>query len=175
MSQDQDYFNRGGFIAFIFSMVFVFGFFFYIVVIHPGVDLGEKVVDPATMSDADKFDITSVSEPWVAEEKVAAYGAKVFKANCVLCHGEKGLGDGPGAAGIKPPPRNLVEGKWTQGGGSIAHYNVITNGIAGTSMASFATLSKGERWALVQYIDSLTQNKSTDDAAKIAEFAKSAK
>ena len=33
-------------------------------------------------------------------------GAAIFKQRCALCHGPDGRGDGPGAKGLKPPPRN---------------------------------------------------------------------
>lgn len=174
----QEQYNRGGLIAFMFSMITVFAFMFYLVVIHPGVNLDEKVVDPNNLpagQEAEQFNIDKVAEPWVANEKIVAYGAKVFNTNCALCHGAEGKGDGAGGAGLNPKPRNLVEGKWTQGAGVIAHFNVVTNGIPGTSMASFKHLKVGDRWALAHFIESITQNKGNDDAGKVAEFAKTAK
>lgn len=178
MSESRDEYNRGGMNAFIFSMVFVCLFFIYIVAIHPGVNLGEKVVDPTAVAAASgepAFDITTVKEPWVKDEKVVAYGAKVFATNCAMCHGNEGKGDGPAGQGLNPRPRNLVEGKWTQGEGSIAHFKVVTNGIQGSSMAAFGHFKAADRWALVQFIDSITQNKSKDTPEQIAEFAKTAK
>lgn len=39
----------------------------------------------------------------------AAEGAKVFvKAQCLICHGTQGLGDGPAAANLKSPGKNLL-------------------------------------------------------------------
>ncbi|NUN06596.1 MAG: cytochrome c [Bdellovibrio sp.] len=177
MSENRDEYNRSGLIAFAFSMVFCFAFFFYLVVVNKGVDLGENVVDPnAPVAEGavPAFDIAQVKEPWVSTPEIVAYGEKVFKTNCAMCHGEKGLGDGAAGAGLNPKPRNLVEGKWTQGGGDIAHFNVLTNGIKGTSMAGYSHFKAADRWALVMFIESITQNKSTDDPAKVAEFAKTA-
>lgn len=174
---NQDY-NRGGFITFIFTMVFVLSFFVYLVLIHPGVDMGEKVQEVAKAAEAEAvkaLDITTVKEPWVENADVAQYGTGVFKANCVMCHGEKGLGDGVAGAALNPKPRNLVEGKWKNGGDSIALFKSVSEGIAGTSMPGFAQLKLADRWALVQYIRSITQNKGADDAAKLNEFAASAK
>ena len=42
-------------------------------------------------------------------------------------------------------------------------------------MAAFAQIKVADRWALVQFIRSITQNKIADDAAKLKEFAGSAK
>lgn len=175
MSENKDYFNRGGATAFIFSMAFVFCFFFYIAIIHPGVNLDEKVVDPKELGGAAAFSLSSVAEPWVANEQVAGAGAKIYAQNCAMCHGDKGLGDGASAAGLNPPPRNLVEGKWKNGAGYIAHFKVITEGVPGTGMAAFGHLKSAERWALVQFIESITNDKGTSDPAKVAEFAKTAK
>lgn len=177
MSESQDQYNRGGFYAFLFSMVFVVVFMFYLVGIHPGVDLGEKIVDPNQPDGAaavEVFDIAKVTEPWVEDERIVEYGAKPYQINCALCHGDKGLGDGAAGAALNPKPRNLVEGKWTQGIGKIAHFNVLTKGIPGTSMAAYAHFKAADRWALVQYIESITENKGNDDPAKVADFAKTA-
>lgn len=175
MSESQDQYNRGGLYAFLFSMVFVFSFMFYLVIVHPGVNLDEKVVDPNQQGPGTQvFDIQKVAEPWVENPDVIAHGAKLYQINCALCHGGEGKGDGSAGAGLNPKPRNLVEGQWTQGQGMISRFNVLTKGISGTSMAAYAHFKPADRWALVQYIESITQNKSSDDPAKVAEFAKSA-
>src|SRR3546814_6216377 len=33
-----------------------------------------------------------------------ARGAKLYAENCAMCHGATGAGNGPGAAGLDPPP-----------------------------------------------------------------------
>ncbi len=178
MSDNSQDYNRGGFIAFIFTMVFVVSFFIYLIFIHPGVDLGENVksVESAmAKSNEPKFDITKEKEPWVENANVAAYGATVFQTNCSMCHGEKGLGDGAAGAALNPKPRNLVEGQWKNGGDSISLFNTLSNGLAGTSMPGFAQVKKEDRWALVQFIRSITNNKTQDDVAKLKTFGPESK
>lgn len=184
-TQNSDTYNRGGFYAFLFSIVFCFAFFVYIAFIHPGVNIQEvkeqaaaqadQVLADAGVGDAKKFDISSVEKPWVENSDVAAYGAAVFKTNCAVCHGAEGKGDGPAGAALQPPPRNLVEGKWKKAGTSIVLFTTLQNGLEGSSMASFSHLPVSDRWALVQFIRSITQNKPADDAAKLEAFAKTAK
>lgn len=177
MSESSDVHNRSGFAAFIFSMVFVFAFFAYISFVHHGVDLGENVVDPnspAAKAAGPVFKMSDVKEPWVSTPEIVAYGAKSFKSNCATCHGDGGKGDGPAGGGLTPKPRNLVEGKWTQGGGLTDHFKVLAEGIPNSSMASFKHLKLDDRWAILHFIESITENKSKDDAAKVAEFAKTA-
>jgi mono/diheme cytochrome c family protein len=178
MSDQQDNYNHGGLLAFMFSMVIVIAFFFYIVVIHKGVDLNEKVVDPhAPVAGEAKlaFDASQVAEPWVSTPEMIAHGQKAFQTNCSMCHGQGGLGDGPAGQGLNPKPRNLVEGDWKKGAGLIAKFDVITNGIQGTSMAAFGHLKLADRWAMAHWIQSVTKNKGSDDPTKVSEFAKTAK
>ncbi|MBC7742405.1 MAG: cytochrome c [Bdellovibrionaceae bacterium] len=169
MAENHDHHNQRGLIAFLGSMAFVFIFFFYIVFINKGVELNENVSDPAP-ADAPKYDLLSEKEPWLPKAEVVTAGQKLFKQNCALCHGQNG-----DLVGGIANARHLVDGQWKVGNGMIAHFKVLQNGIAGTQMASFKqTLKPGERWAILNYIETITKNKSTDKTEDIATFAKSA-
>jgi mono/diheme cytochrome c family protein len=39
----------------------------------------------------------------------------IFKARCVMCHGESGKGDGPAGAALNPKPRNWTDAAWQKG------------------------------------------------------------
>lgn len=178
----NDSYNRGGYIAFLFSMVFSLGFFVYVTVIHPGINLKEVpetapgVEQTLAGGEAAKaVDVSKVEKPWVENADMAAHGAKVYATNCAVCHGPKGAGDGAAGASLNPPPRNMIEGKWKVGGDSIALFKTLHDGIPGSSMAAFAHLPVLDRWALVQFVRSITQNKIKDDPAKLEAFAKTAK
>jgi mono/diheme cytochrome c family protein len=41
-----------------------------------------------------------------------AAGKEKFTMFCVSCHGEGGKGDGPGGAGLQPPPRDFSKGEF---------------------------------------------------------------
>jgi mono/diheme cytochrome c family protein len=36
----------------------------------------------------------------------------VFASRCAICHGDRGEGDGPAAAGLKPQPANFRDPSW---------------------------------------------------------------
>jgi mono/diheme cytochrome c family protein len=43
---------------------------------------------------------------------VVAEAKQVWKDKCVTCHGDRGMGDGPGAAALNPKPRTFKDPKW---------------------------------------------------------------
>jgi len=166
MSEGKDFHNRGGLLALLGAFVFVSLFFIYIVFVQGGVDLGENVTVPAS-KDAPQYDLASEKTPWASSEQIITAGQKLFKMNCATCHGANG-----DLVGGLPTARNLVEGQWKAGEGSIAHFKVLQNGIPGKAMVGFkAQLKPYERWALVNFIESITKNKSKDKASDVAAFA----
>jgi high-affinity iron transporter len=84
-------------------------------------------------------------------------GAAVFAANCATCHGERGLGDGPAATGLEPPPADLTDTAWTTGDGSVqAVTNTIEHGSPGTAMIGWkGTLTDAEIAAVASYVKDL--------------------
>jgi mono/diheme cytochrome c family protein len=178
MADPNDQHNQAGLLAFLFSFSFVLVFFVYIVFIHPGVDLHENIKDPVAAgtqaaADAD-VDVSKVTEPWVASADMVQHGKKVFQMNCTMCHGPEGRGDGPAGASLNPKPRNLVEGPWKKGGGFIGIFTVLQEGLPGGGMASYKQMKTVDRWALTQYVNSITNAKVKEDAAKVAAFGKTA-
>lgn len=176
---NDDQYNHGGMIAFLFAMVFVLLFFAYISFVHPGVDLKENIqgqnLAAKVESSAPTFDPSKVSEPWIENQDLISYGKTVFSQNCSMCHGPEGKGDGPAGQALNPKPRNLVEGPWKKGGGYIGIFTVVKEGLPGTSMAAYGHLKLMDRWALVQFINSITKAKVKEDLKKVAEFGKGAK
>lgn len=84
-------------------------------------------------------------------------GAAVFAANCATCHGDRGLGDGPAATGLEPPPADLTDGAWTTGDGSLqAVTNTIEHGSPGTAMIGWkGTLTDSEIAAVANHVKEL--------------------
>jgi len=56
------------------------------------------------------------AEPAAAPEGEAdpatADALAIFSTRCFTCHGPEGAGDGPGSAGLNPPPRNFQDPEW---------------------------------------------------------------
>ncbi len=80
-------------------------------------------------------------------------GKKLFKNQCVVCHGALGKGDGVAGMGLNPKPSDLTSEK-VQSQSDGALFWKITNGNA--PMASYKDiLSEEQRWQLVTYIRTL--------------------
>jgi mono/diheme cytochrome c family protein len=105
-------------------------------------------------------DAKKVKNPIPPTPEALADAEQLFTDNCVLCHGEKGMGDGPGAKTIKIKPANFTDAKMmaTETDGSL--FWKMSNG-RGPMPSWKDTLSEKERWELVGYIRKLTK-----DAAK---------
>lgn len=104
-------------------------------------------------------DAKKVKNPVPSNQESLAAGEQTFTDNCVLCHGEKGAGDGPGAKTIKVKPANFTDPKiQAEPDGSL--FWKMTNG-RGPMPSWRDTLTDQERWQLVNYIRKLGK-----DAAK---------
>lgn len=179
MSTNQNDYNKPGLITFAVSMGVSLVFLVYVAFFTGGVDLREvrekaQGEDPTQIqAAADKpVDVNAIKEPWVENEQMVAGGKQIYAQNCAMCHGAGGAGDGVAGASLNPKPRNLVEGKWKFGGDSLGLMHVLEVGSPGTSMQSYKdSLKVNQRWALTQYIRSITKNKVADDAAKLAAAA----
>lgn len=170
--ESQSGVNSGGMFVFILSMAVTFGLFIYVAFFAGGIDL--KEIKPQDGSAVEqkvaeaKVDVSGIKEPWLPSDDMVKHGAALFKTNCAMCHGAEGKGDGIAGKALKPPPRNMVEGKWKQGGGELAMFATLQNGIPGSSMQGYKdALPAKDRWALVQFVHSITQNKVNDSEADL--------
>jgi high-affinity iron transporter len=82
-------------------------------------------------------------------------GRALYVENCASCHGADGNGKGVAAAGLNPPPIAFTDKERAGERSIFALYQVIEQGIDGTSMASFAHLAPQDRWALAFYAGAL--------------------
>jgi mono/diheme cytochrome c family protein len=170
--ESQSGVNSGGMLFFVLSMVATFGAMIYVSFFSGGIDLKEiKPIDTAAVEQKvaeAPVDVSGVTEPWMPNPDMVKHGAAIFKTNCAMCHGAEGKGDGIAGKALNPPPRNLVEGKWKQGGGELAMFATLQNGIPGSSMQGYKdALPLKDRWALVQFIHSITENKVNDSEADL--------
>lgn len=90
-------------------------------------------------------------------------GARLYSAQCAVCHGATGAGDGQLARTLEPRPIAFTDGERASSRSLMALYQVISQGVEGTSMPGFAALSDDERWALAFYVGSLAYDEAARD------------
>jgi mono/diheme cytochrome c family protein len=119
--------------------------------------------DPAVLK---KLDENLVPEKVIAtlklDEETLAEGSKVYRHQCLHCHGLEGNGRGPTGFWVNPHPRDYRQGsyKFTSSGQALGERkprhedlrHVITTGIEGTSMPSFGMLPSADVDRLISYV-----------------------
>jgi mono/diheme cytochrome c family protein len=101
-----------------------------------------------------------------ATAELLATGKTLYEKNCAQCHGPNGEGSGPSASGLNPAPRNFTQPTgWTNGFGLAAVYKTLSEGVAGSAMASFDYLRPAQRMALDHYVQSLGHFARTPEPA----------
>jgi high-affinity iron transporter len=86
-----------------------------------------------------------------------AMGASLFAAHCAICHGAKGDGQGTRHAFMSPPPANLTVPEWSKPASAGRTFAAIRNGVSGTAMAAWPSLSDRQVWSIVAYVQTLSR------------------
>lgn len=85
-----------------------------------------------------------------------AAGERLYQANCVSCHGPRGLGDGPAAATLNPKPPSIGTASTMASVTPATMFRKVSVGVLGTAMPSFSSkLTAEQRWNIVMYLGSL--------------------
>jgi DMSO reductase family type II enzyme heme b subunit len=103
----------------------------------------------------------------------ATAGKAVYELKCVGCHGDKGDGKGPAAELLMPKPRDFTSGlyKIRTTANKVPTdqdlFRIVTDGMPGTSMPSWAVLAEKDRWNLIAYIKAFAADKFKEAPKKL--------
>ncbi|MBX9799142.1 MAG: cytochrome c/FTR1 family iron permease [Burkholderiaceae bacterium] len=95
-------------------------------------------------------------------------GGALYQANCASCHGAAGNGDGPLAKSLNPPPIALSDKERAKERSVFSLQQIISHGVTGTSMPSFAQLSEDDRWAIAFFASTMSYTDADREAGKKA-------
>jgi cytochrome c oxidase cbb3-type subunit 2 len=89
-------------------------------------------------------------------------GKRLYDKYCMVCHGEKGEGNGTAARFLFPKPRDLTSGLFKVRSTPTGEFptdkdilDIIINGMPGSAMPSLSELTKKEMMAIVEYVKEL--------------------
>jgi mono/diheme cytochrome c family protein len=95
--------------------------------------------------------------PIEPNQESVSKGQAIYKKNCQMCHGEKGMGDGPAGQRLNPKPANFTDkpamDKMTDGD----LFQAITKGQ--NPMPAFEhKLSENDRWHVINFVRTFAGN-----------------
>lgn len=111
-------------------------------------------VAPNIPTPAVPFTARFMRAPLPQSAEVIDAGRRTFQANCAICHGPRGLGDGPAAFTLSPRPVNLQVHVPQHAEGEVFYW--MSEGVAGTGMPAWKDkLTEEQRWQIVRYLQAL--------------------
>lgn len=96
-----------------------------------------------------------VSEARLASPAARQRGAALFVRHCALCHGERGDGQGVRKEGLTRPPRDFTNPAWRASTSARRVFFAIREGLHGTPMPAWKSLSEQDGWDLTAYLLSM--------------------
>jgi mono/diheme cytochrome c family protein len=114
------------------------------------------------------FSARFAQNPTPDDPATVAYGRALYQANCAICHGPQGRGDGPAALTLNPRPFDLHVHVPQHAPGELFYW--ISNGIPFTAMPAWGLvepdtgkpkLTDIERWEIVRFLEALAAGRAT--------------
>jgi len=105
----------------------------------------------------------------VLDASMRSLGERLYSLRCAVCHGAEGDGKGPRATELLPSPRDFSRGVYkfrsTPSGALPTDedlWEVVSDGLHGTAMVPWVSLSENERWALVARVKGFSSRFSSE-------------
>ena len=91
----------------------------------------------------------------IASGTARANGAMAFSRYCAHCHGAAGDGHGVRVSSLSTIPRDFTDHVWQQRTSDRRIFFAIREGVRGTAMPSWRSLSEEQTWEIVAFIRAL--------------------
>jgi high-affinity iron transporter len=101
-----------------------------------------------------------VPEALLSSTATQTRGRKLFLEHCALCHGEQGDGHGARTEGLTRAPRDFTDMNWRRSISPRRVFFVIREGLSGTPMPQWKSLSEQDAWDMTAYVLSLGGHQS---------------
>lgn len=98
----------------------------------------------------------TLANPKAADAASIAKGAAIYSAQCVICHGPTGHGDGLAATMIDPKPADFTDAvRWNATSIGTKQW-IVMNGVAGTGMIPRG-LETDHAWEVLAFMEATFQ------------------
>ena len=95
----------------------------------------------------------------LSSDDARARGRDLFIIKCALCHGARADGHGVRREGLSGKPVNFLNKAWRANTSPLAVFETVSEGKRGTSMPGWPTLSDEQKWDIVAYVLSVSEDK----------------
>ena len=117
----------------------------------------EKFMPPfSNLTDRQRWDVVAYAMSLSTSDELIAQGKKLYQENCTSCHGQSGKGDGPDVGKLSTQPTDLTDQSLMAQTSPSSLFQAISSGVAPDMPEYTSTLDVNERWALTDYLRSLT-------------------
>ena len=96
-----------------------------------------------------------LKNPVAADEASLVAGARLYRDNCTLCHGDPAHPKSPLADSLNPPPPQFMDDM--AGMPENQNFYILEHGIRWTGMPSFQSLPEADVWHLALYVEGRNQ------------------
>jgi mono/diheme cytochrome c family protein len=122
-----------------------------------GCSLAEDITPPPNYKSPTAPQSTAAANVYPLLPPDPAHGAQIYASNCLPCHGQSGLGDGPQAANLPNPPAAIGSPDLARASVPADWYNIISQGNLQQFMPGFSgSLSDQDRWDVLAYVYTLS-------------------
>lgn len=118
-----------------------------------------------SLSQGERWDVVAYLYTLSSSPQALDQGEQLYGERCAACHGVGGRGDGPQAASLATSPPDLADQERMAGKSAEELFQAISDGVGPDMPAYAGELSEEERWALADYLRSLTFASSARAAA----------
>ena len=88
----------------------------------------------------------------LASAEARMRGQRLFHEHCALCHGDRGDGQGIRREGLTSSPRNFTDPGWRTSTSPRHVFFAIREGLRGTAMPSWKSLSERDAWEMTAHV-----------------------
>ena len=114
----------------------------------------------ACSADERSVDVERISVPIsvLASDGARMRGREIFVSKCALCHGERADGNGVRSKGLSRKAVDFTSTGWRARVTPEYVFRVVSEGKRGTLMPAWPTLSNAEKWDVIAYVLSVSED-----------------